>query len=488
MRIYHWSFIFVALVPSSAFAETLSAYTAACTVNIGLTTIPSYSCSQGATTGTLEINTPNNRLGRVPTSNPNVDAVFLCRGYDSATNTSDLNAIILHNKINGQTCFFDAKPGTSATVPGPTASNASTFWADPPNMIGECQTCHAGDPFIVTPGLVSAMTNQGMLKKGRNLRGVYSIVSSSNSSSHFYNWNAERLRSAPSCSSSCHFSGNASPSANLFQEAFDEGWMTLPPSGTGYPVSSQTPASIAVWRPGTAATFYFDRDGNRVWNSNIDQWGQFGTTGDMPVVLRGTDCAGTQQRAEFGTKRGTSWYLTTNNHYYDSADNVNTFIHHSGKPASWNGAAVAFSNGSFIVDYNNSRNTVGADYSYPFPAPVGTADKPLVGRWKFGIGHRIGTFRNVNGNGWFYLDINGNNGWDSGDQSFQFGVGSAIPVAGDFNGDGLDEIGVFDNGTWYIDMNNNFQWNGTAGGDAQWSFGQAGDVPVVSPSKWNCSW
>jgi serine-aspartate repeat-containing protein C/D/E len=79
-------------------------------------------------------------------------------------------------------------------------------------------------------------------------------------------------------------------------------------------------------------------------------------------------------------------------------------------------------------------------------------------------------------------------GLDSGDTIAQFGAGTDIPVVGDFNGDGLDEIGVFRNGSWYIDMNNNFQWNGATGGDAEWSFGQAGDIPVVSPSKWNCSW
>jgi hypothetical protein len=37
-------------------------------------------------------------------------------------------------------------------------------------------------------------------------------------------------------------------------------------------------------------------------------------------------------------------------------------------------------------------------------------------------------------------------------------------------------------------MNNDFVWNGTGGGDAQFFFGQSGDIPVVAPGKWNCAW
>ncbi len=65
-----------------------------------------------------------------------------------------------------------------------------------------------------------------------------------------------------------------------------------------------------------------------------------------------------------------------------------------------------------------------------------------------------------------------------------FGLNGDIPVAGDWDGSGVTRIGVFRCPAfgvcqWYIDLNNNGQWDGIAGGDAIWSFGLPGDQPVV---------
>jgi len=51
-------------------------------------------------------------------------------------------------------------------------------------------------------------------------------------------------------------------------------------------------------------------------------------------------------------------------------------------------------------------------------------------------------------------------------------------VVGDWNGDGVDEIGVFRNGMWYLDLNGNGIWEGPAV-DRQYTFGLAGDIPVL---------
>jgi protocatechuate 3,4-dioxygenase beta subunit len=57
-----------------------------------------------------------------------------------------------------------------------------------------------------------------------------------------------------------------------------------------------------------------------------------------------------------------------------------------------------------------------------------------------------------------------------------FGAEEAIPVAGDFNGDGRAEIGAFIDGDWFIDINGNGQWDE----DDLWAkLGDEGDVPVV---------
>src|SRR5262249_37345127 len=58
-----------------------------------------------------------------------------------------------------------------------------------------------------------------------------------------------------------------------------------------------------------------------------------------------------------------------------------------------------------------------------------------------------GIFR---GNGLWAIDRNRNWQWDAGtiDSYFFLGQTGDIPVAGDFNGDGVVEIGIFRNGLW----------------------------------------
>jgi hypothetical protein len=57
-----------------------------------------------------------------------------------------------------------------------------------------------------------------------------------------------------------------------------------------------------------------------------------------------------------------------------------------------------------------------------------------------------------------------------------FGIGKGLPFAGDFNGDGLAEIGVFFAGQWFVDLNGNGQWDKQ---DLWARLGHYGDQPVV---------
>ena len=52
----------------------------------------------------------------------------------------------------------------------------------------------------------------------------------------------------------------------------------------------------------------------------------------------------------------------------------------------------------------------------------------------------------------------------------------AIPVTGDFNGDGRDEIGVFHKGEWFLDLNGNGQWDAE---DLWAKLGDEHDRPVT---------
>jgi hypothetical protein len=61
-----------------------------------------------------------------------------------------------------------------------------------------------------------------------------------------------------------------------------------------------------------------------------------------------------------------------------------------------------------------------------------------------------------------------------------FGSNRGIPVAGDFNGDGFAELGMFVDGRWYLDLNGSGAWDD---GDLLLALGERGDLPVVG--DWN---
>ncbi len=65
-------------------------------------------------------------------------------------------------------------------------------------------------------------------------------------------------------------------------------------------------------------------------------------------------------------------------------------------------------------------------------------------------------------------------------RSFRMGRKGDQPVVGDFNGDGTDEIGVYRNGTWYIDINRDHVIDDK---DLVPQLGSADDIPVVG--DWN---
>ncbi len=83
--------------------------------------------------------------------------------------------------------------------------------------------------------------------------------------------------------------------------------------------------------------------------------------------------------------------------------------------------------------------------------------------------------------GTWRLDVNGDGRFDERHDIFAtFGQAGDLPVVGDFNGDGIEQIAVFRNGTWIIDSNNNYQMDDA---DQRVILGRAGDVPVVG--DWN---
>jgi hypothetical protein len=119
---------------------------------------------------------------------------------------------------------------------------------------------------------------------------------------------------------------------------------------------------------------------------------------------------------------------------------------------------------------------------YTFNAGVAGAI-PVTGDWDGSGITKIGVYDPASAV--WYLDINGNGVWDGTptDRTNWHGFSGAVPVTGDWNGDGITKIGVYDpaSALWYIDMNGNGLWDGVPTDSQYWN-GFAGVTPVTG--KW----
>ncbi len=145
-------------------------------------------------------------------------------------------------------------------------------------------------------------------------------------------------------------------------------------------------------------------------------------------------------------------------------------------------AVGVFREGQWFLDNGNvTWDGCGIEYCGYFGQP---GDLPVAGNWDGGAKSQIGVFRP--GTGEWFLDRNGNRQWDGcvADGCHAFGQTGDLPVAGDWIGGGFAQIGVFRNGSWYLDANGNGQWDGCEVDHCYIdSFGWPGDLPVVG--DWN---
>jgi hypothetical protein len=108
-------------------------------------------------------------------------------------------------------------------------------------------------------------------------------------------------------------------------------------------------------------------------------------------------------------------------------------------------------------------------------------DIPIVGDWTGTGEKRIGVFRN----GTWYLDTNGDGYLDAGDQTVAFGQAGDIPVVGDWTGTGRIALGLYRQGSFILDLSGHLTGIPTGQLDATFSFGLATDIPVAA--DWNGS-
>jgi hypothetical protein len=148
-------------------------------------------------------------------------------------------------------------------------------------------------------------------------------------------------------------------------------------------------------------------------------------------------------------------------------------------PVGWT-ATLFSSQGVWSMDavHNGGSNGVGSavETITTFGLP---GDKPILGDW-LGTGHQfVGLFRN----GTWFLDTNGNGLYDAGDRTFVFGQAGDIPVVGDWDGSGTLKAGLFRNGSFILDFSGLISGIPTGKPSVTFPFGAAGDLPVVG--DWN---
>ncbi len=222
-------------------AQELKDYAEACMDAIGVDYIPGFTCrpTENYDQLSFDVQDPSqffigqfverNTFGRVFLENPDVDAVFLCRGMTEDYNYAQQVGFILQNKINGQTCFFDGatqyiKAEEDNLVPADLPwmfnnYNSTWYW----NYVNEngwrgdselhaeadpCWKCHANDPIVVSPAIMLEMNFVGLNYNGRKLFGGYKVVEDDKVGSFYYDWeskiNQAIADNTNTCSSGCH--------------------------------------------------------------------------------------------------------------------------------------------------------------------------------------------------------------------------------------------------------------------------------------------
>lgn len=214
--------------------------------------------------------------------------------------------------------------------------------------------------------------------------------------------------------------------------------------------------------------WFLDLNGNGQWDET-DLWAQLGSEADRPVV-GDWDGDGKDDIGIFGPE----WPMDPRH-----------IAHEPGLPDPDNKPKDRQKNvppipaeateGERLLQLSKHGKERGdlIDHVFHFGVPT---DVPIAGDWN-GDGIRtIGIFRD----GKWHFDMDGDGKWSKGDKTAVFGEKGDKPVIGDFNGDGIEEIGVYRHGKWIIDVNGNREIDAA---DRVFELGGSGDQPVAG--DWN---
>ena len=249
-------------------------------------------------------------------------------------------------------------------------------------------------------------------------------------------------------------------------------------------------AQVGVFRP-SAGTFYLDYNGDGSYNGCVtDRCIAFGESGDIPLV-GDWNGNGATKVGVYRPSSGTFYLDHNGNGLYDGCA-VDTCV--TGGDASdiplvgdWNASGTTKvgvfrpSAAAFALDYDGNGIFDGCVADKCFAFGVST-DTPFVGDWNGDGTTKVGVYRVSDFA--FYLDYNGNGLWDgcATDKCLGFGGAGDTPLVGDWSGNGTTKVGAFrpSAGSFYLDYDGNGGWDGCTT-DKCFAFGSTGDTPLIAP-------
>ena len=214
--------------------------------------------------------------------------------------------------------------------------------------------------------------------------------------------------------------------------------------------------------------WFIDLNGNGVWDAG-DLWAKLGSEKDRPVVGDwdgdGKDDIGIYGPAWAGDPRAIRAEPGIPDPYNEPKDRAKNL------PPKVEEATLGKRDLKIGLKGKLRSDLIDHVFNYGTPKDV-----PVVGDWNGDGVRTIGVFRD----GTWYLDVNGDGRFDENDRTVQFGQAGDIPVVGDWNGKGKDQVGVFRQGKWLLDSNGNGSLDAS---DKVFELGGADDLPVVG--DWN---
>jgi serine-aspartate repeat-containing protein C/D/E len=210
--------------------------------------------------------------------------------------------------------------------------------------------------------------------------------------------------------------------------------------------------------------WFIDLNGDGVWDDG-DLWVSLGKPGDKPVT-GDWDGDGKTDIGVFGPEWYGDMQAWAAEPGLPDAENV-----HTGRPKNVPPDPHEATNGHRLLQRTaqGKVRTDLIDHVFRFGSEK---DTPVTGDWNGDGVMNIGVFRD----GTWYLDLDGDGRFGPGDASFKYGQPGDVPVVGDWTGDGTSKVGVYRRGEWHLDTNGNRELDAH---DKVFELGGPNDKPVV---------